>query len=197
MTTTMTRLALTRVALPVMVAVFATAGLACGDGAPGDSPLVKRDSSPTATVPADCSFEFVIPDPGPLDPSVYNVPQLTADQLTEAGLIAEADPLLCQIVERSLYSIGSVGPWLEDDVLVGVVVEVVLETPQTVEADWPYLQRDENGTLLREADGSKARRQDHHTVNDLRVFQLLIDLEEGHVAAFGEYDYASVTTPTP
>lgn len=154
----------------ILCSLLALAFVACGgdDDSPSeaDQPTATDNATPAPTVPGSGGWF----DHGDVNRDVgYTGPLLTQEQIAQAQEIAEADPIMADLATRTAYYVQTVGPWVSSDVLIGVFAVVELDSPQTIEADWPRYSE------------SQGARTVHFTANDLTVLSLSIDLERNVV----------------
>lgn len=156
------------------------------------SAVADTFSSTPTTTSSGSSTAYPSEGPQPTGPSPtqqsYPGPTLLQDHLDQARAIAEADPLIQEILAMTDYEISEYGPWSDSGNLIGIIALVDLDTPVTLEADWP-------GRLV-EDDGSIVDYKEHRHVVNLKSVNILIDLQTETVAEIRFVEFGEVIQPT-
>lgn len=105
--------------------------------------------------------------PGP------KTPELTEEEIARAKQIFANDPRVATLLGGE-YVIESIGSWLwEDHRKLGAFMTVTLASPANVEAEWPFVQHEPDGTYKEMTWRVKVR--------GLRTVYASVDLQRGKV----------------
>lgn len=143
-------------------------------------------SAPQVPVPP----VVVDPQPNSVPKRAHSIPTLTPEQQAKAKELFTNDLRAQALFRGHEYLVRRLGPWLDkgEGTIIGVLMDVSLRQPATIEGDWPLITYDETETTYRE-ETLRA------TARGALKFHVLVDLQREKVVSINPFQPQEIILP--